>query len=226
MRFAIVMMVLMLAFVGCGKRVDSTGGTRVSVVTLESCGALTRGLGHGSYVMIRPNLVLTAGHCMRLVSSNLTINGVDCPILEKYIDSVYDVGFALIDGAVPFLKLGAMPELFDEVYLLGAPYELQLEDTVTRGIVSGLERPFLDYEGLIQTDAEGAPGSSGGPLVNAKGEVIGICVAGPLPGGGVTLCLPVSHIKEALDRFDATEVNDKQCDKDWYWRFQKKNVHG
>jgi putative serine protease PepD len=65
----------------------------------------------------------------------------------------------------------------DQVYAIGDPYGL--EETLTRGIVSGLNREIKSPDGTaifgaIQTDAALNPGNSGGPLINQQGEVIGI----------------------------------------------------
>jgi putative serine protease PepD len=66
------------------------------------------------------------------------------------------------------------------VIAIGNP--LGLTDTTTQGIVSGLGRPAVEpgnvhLSGLIQFDAAVNPGSSGGPLLNGKGETVGIVVA-------------------------------------------------
>ncbi len=65
----------------------------------------------------------------------------------------------------------------DQVYAIGNPYGL--EETLTRGIVSGLNRSIqapdgATIAGVLQTDAALNPGNSGGPLINQQGEVIGI----------------------------------------------------
>jgi serine protease Do len=75
-------------------------------------------------------------------------------------------------------------DLGDWVLAIGQPFGLA--DTVTAGIVSGKGRGvgLATYEDLIQTDAAINPGNSGGPLVNLKGEVVGINVAIKTLGGG------------------------------------------
>jgi putative serine protease PepD len=78
----------------------------------------------------------------------------------------------------------------DQVYALGSPYGL--EGTFTRGIVSALDRTIqapngTAIPGAIQTDAALNPGNSGGPLLNAQGEVIGVnsqIASGSSGGGG------------------------------------------
>jgi putative serine protease PepD len=77
------------------------------------------------------------------------------------------------------LKMSSSKEVHvgDQVYAIGNPYGL--EETLTRGIVSGLDREIKAPDGAaitgaIQTDAALNPGNSGGPLINQRGEVVGI----------------------------------------------------
>ncbi len=90
----------------------------------------------------------------------------------------------------------------DRVAAIGSP--LRLHQTVSAGIVAGLDRrdlggPFQDY---IQTDLTIGQGSSGGPLFNGRGEVIGITTAmigGAFqPAGGVTFSVPIDSVEEGL----------------------------
>ena len=76
-----------------------------------------------------------------------------------------------INGNVPYLKLATqLPEEGEEIIVLGNP--TGLESTLTRGIVSALrEENGIIY---IQIDAAISPGSSGSPVLNLKGEVVGI----------------------------------------------------
>jgi serine protease Do len=86
----------------------------------------------------------------------------------------------------------------DWVLAIGQPYGLS--DTVTAGIVSGKGRVIgvAMYEDLIQTDAAINPGNSGGPLVNLKGEIIGINTAIQTRHGGfdgVGFAIPSSRAR-------------------------------
>ncbi|SEP75879.1 S1C family serine protease [Thalassovita taeanensis] len=93
------------------------------------------------------------------------------------LDKARDVAVIAVPGAVLGAGLSpaqAPPLLGDEVYALGAP--LQAGSSVTRGIVSALARqvnPAVPVR-LIQHDAAVNPGSSGGPLLNAAGRVLGL----------------------------------------------------
>lgn len=94
-----------------------------------------------------------------------------------------------------------------KVLAIGNPFGLQR--TLTTGIISGLERPLRDpvsrrtIQGAIQTDASINPGNSGGPLLNSKGEMIGINTAIYSPGQsggsiGIGFAVPVDIAKKIL----------------------------
>lgn len=175
----------------------------LNLSVLDSCGIITNGMSHGSCVAIRPNLMLTAGHCIGIDGAWIEVDGQQYRILKQWKSEQYDVGLVEIEGELPFVELAERnPGLLNEVFLVGSPYSTVLERTITRGIISHLERNIYDHIGLIQTDAEAAPGSSGCPLFDINEKVIGICIAGPNPGGGVTLCEPVEHIRQALKEYD------------------------
>jgi len=84
---------------------------------------------------------------------------------------------------------------------LGSPFGL--EGSITVGIVSGLgrslesigERPILD---MLQTDAAINPGNSGGPLLNSKGEVVGINTAVQAASSGIGFAIPINDAKSLL----------------------------
>ena len=107
--------------------------------------------------------------------------------------------------------------LGETVLAVGNPYGLG--GSVTKGILSSKNRrpatgnEPLDVEDWLQTDAAINPGNSGGPLVNLRGELIGLNVAVYLDergqrGAGVGFSIPVKQISAALSRFFTPEVTD------------------
>ncbi len=107
--------------------------------------------------------------------------------------------------------------LGETVIALGNPYGLG--GSVTRGILSSKNRrpstgdEPLDVQDWLQTDAAINPGNSGGPLVNLRGELIGLNVAvyrddGGQRGLGVGFSIPVKQVSAALSRFFTPEVTD------------------
>jgi S1-C subfamily serine protease len=84
------------------------------------------------------------------------------------------------------------------VVAIGSPIGLQ--STVTAGIISALHRTLPGYGGrliedIIQTDAAVNPGNSGGPLVNARGEVVGINVAIVQQAQGLSFAIPINTVR-------------------------------
>lgn len=99
-------------------------------------------------------------------------------------------------GKIPFLPLGNSDDVYrsDEVLALGYPLGQQSLKS-TKGVISGTE------EGLIQMDAATNPGSSGGPLLNSAGEVIGIS-ASKIAGqavDNVSYVIPINLLRLVLD---------------------------
>ena len=90
---------------------------------------------------------------------------------------------------------------------IGSPYGLQ--SSVTVGVVSGVNRTLPSdihhpIQGMIQTDAAIFPGSSGGPLLNSRGEVIGVNTAVVESGGDtIGFAVPSNSIAELLERMAA-----------------------
>jgi serine protease Do len=119
-------------------------------------------------------------------------------------DKAHDVALVKTDphGRLP-LKLRREPlQPGDTVYAIGAPLDPRFQSTVTRGVVSA----YRTFDGLnfIQSDTPVNPGSSGGPLLDEKGEVVATTEAGyGVPGvpSNINLFIPVG---DALSFLSAT----------------------
>ena len=119
-------------------------------------------------------------------------------------DAKTDLALLKIDGgdrpALPFGDSDRL-EVGEPVLAIGNPFGL--EQTVTSGIVSAKER-FIGagpYDDFIQTDASVNPGNSGGPLVDARGALVGINSAIFSQSGawaGISFAIPVSLAKQVL----------------------------
>ena len=91
----------------------------------------------------------------------------------------------------------------EEVYAIGTPYERTLRASVTRGIVSALRIEEGTNQPIIQSDADIQGGSSGGPLVDASGNVVGISVSGVFEGpkklsSGLNFFIPIHDALKKL----------------------------
>lgn len=98
----------------------------------------------------------------------------------------------------------------EQAYAIGNPIGVEFQRTVTSGIISGKNRTIkiedengVSYmEGLIQTDATINPGNSGGPLINSKGEVIGINSVKITEAEGIGFAVPINIIKPIIESFN------------------------
>jgi serine protease Do len=120
-------------------------------------------------------------------------------------DRVTDLAVVKLDSkeALPVAHLGNSDELKTGqiVIAIGNPFGLTGGPTVTAGIVSALNRNLQFENGvleLIQTDAAINPGNSGGPLINTKGEVIGINTAKMPYAQGIGFAVPIKIAKAIM----------------------------
>lgn len=116
-------------------------------------------------------------------------------------DKTLDIAVIKIEAHdLPTINLGDSSKLRpgEWVIAIGNPYGFS--NTVTSGIISALGRDLKDLEkkDLIQTDAAINPGNSGGPLLNLKGEVVGINVAIVAQAQGICFAVPINEAKEIL----------------------------
>ncbi len=128
-------------------------------------------------------------------------------------DRVTDISLLKIGGkGFPFLKLGNSDDVIigEWVIALGNPFglfELNDKPTVTVGVVSATgmnlqEQEGRVYRGMIQTDAAINSGNSGGPLINALGEVIGVNAVYYTPNQGnigLGFAIPINKVKKIVD---------------------------
>jgi serine protease Do len=128
-------------------------------------------------------------------------------------DPINDIAILKIQdkvGCLPYLPLGDSDniKLGEWVIAVGNPLG-EFHDTVSAGIISGLSRFITAYnsmaketarlKGLIQTDAAINPGNSGGPLINMKGEIIGINTAVVAGSQNLGFAIPINYAKRDLE---------------------------
>ncbi|MDP9108910.1 MAG: DegQ family serine endoprotease [Pseudomonadota bacterium] len=124
------------------------------------------------------------------------------------VDKRTDVALVKVEGSnLPRLTLGDSDKIRvgEWVIAIGSPFGL--DNTVTAGIVSAKARDTGDYLPLIQTDVAVNPGNSGGPLINMRGEVIGInSQIYSRSGGymGISFAVPIDEAMRVTDQLKAT----------------------
>jgi len=136
--------------------------------------------GHGTaFVITKDGLALTNYHVIagqrRLVARFR--NGRQTPIRVLRYNENADVALVQIaceeDCITVRLSSEAEPTIGDEVLVIGTPFSIELGQTITKGIISGIR--YASGVTLVQTDAAMNPGNSGGPIVSAtSGEVVAI----------------------------------------------------
>jgi putative serine protease PepD len=171
-----------------------------------------RGSGEGTGVIISPDgYVLTNAHVVSGATKITVTTRASSRALPATLvgaDEGHDVALLHIaaDGGVTPAELGrsADVKVGDDVVAIGNALGLRGDPTVTRGIVSGLNRTVEDLNGLIQTDAAINPGNSGGPLVNTSGQVIGINTVGAGEGAqNIGFAIPIDVAKAIAERLQS-----------------------
>lgn len=125
-----------------------------------------------------------------------------------WADANMDVAIIKVNpkGKLNVAELGNSDELQigEKAIAIGNPISLQFSKSVTEGIISGLNRYVGQVSGggymtgLIQTDASINGGNSGGPLLNAKGQVIGINTVKVQSAEGLGFSIPINNVKPVI----------------------------
>ena len=163
-----------------------------------------RGQGSG-FIVDQTGVILTNAHVVDK-ADRVTVTLKDGRVFDgtvKGVDEVTDLAVVKIDGkALPVAPLGNSDSIQVGDWAIAVGNPLGLDNTVTLGIVSTLKRSSaqvgipdkrLDF---IQTDAAINPGNSGGPLLNDRGEVIGINTAIRADAMGIGFAIPINKAKE------------------------------
>ncbi len=173
--------------------------------------------GMGSGVLIDPEgYVVTNNHVIQN-SGEIEATMADGSMYPaKLVGALPGLDLALVKIEAPGIKLTALEfgdsrslKVGDKVLAIGNPFGL--DRTLTVGVVSSLGRSLRVsarevLEDMIQTDASINPGNSGGPLLNSRGEIIGINTAILSPTGasaGVGFAIPAHKVQEVLPRLKA-----------------------
>lgn len=161
------------------------------------------GTGTGFYIK-EFDLIITNDHVVA-GNAEVTIAG---KAFDKafsrvcYTDRKHDLAFleAPKDVDLPDIKLGRYEDMKDGDYVIAIGHPYGLNYTATQGVISKVNR-IRDGLKFIQIDAAINPGNSGGPLVNNKGEVIGVNSFIIRGGDNLGFALPVSYLREALQMY-------------------------
>ncbi len=166
------------------------------------------------FVISADGLVVTNHHVIEDAESlTVFLNGREYPATVKGDDPATDIALLKIDPEEPltYLELSSSDTLRvgDWIMVIGSP--LQLDNSVSVGVVSAKGRsinitPDSSLENFIQTDAAINFGNSGGPLVNLKGEVVGIATAINFGAENIGFAVPVDTLLTILPQLRDTGV--------------------
>lgn len=166
-------------------------------------------LAHGTGVIIRSNgWIVTNAHVIDGLTNPVvvTTDGNTYKITKTYSDALSDLALIKINAKslkpASFAK-ASQTSVGETVIALGTPISFSLRNSATVGVISGLNRGVEATYRLIQTDTAINPGNSGGPLVNLKGEVVGINSMKFSAVGVESLgfSIPVDTVQYIIDQF-------------------------
>jgi S1-C subfamily serine protease len=168
------------------------------------------GLASG-FVVDRDGLILTNAHVLEgaaRVEVEIGEDGERLPGRVVGSDTATDVALVKVSAGrpLPVLPLGDSDQLQVAEWLMVVGNPFGLSHSVTVGIVSHTGRSDVvpsghdGYYDFIQTDASINPGNSGGPLLNLRGEVVGIATAINASGQGIGFAVPINMAREVLEQ--------------------------
>ncbi len=168
-----------------------------------------RGVGSG-FILSADGFIMTNAHVVEGAQEVLVTLTDKREFKARIVgsDKRTDVAVVKIEAlGLPAVKVGDVNRLKvgEWVMAIGSPFGL--ENTVTAGIVSAKQRDTGDYLPLIQTDVAINPGNSGGPLINMRGEVVGInSQIYSRSGGfmGISFAIPMDEAVRVSEQLRAT----------------------
>jgi len=196
-------------------------GPQIQIPQLKQNGTQLRQVGAGSgFIISSDGMILTNKHVVSDTTAEYTVITSDgkkytAKVLAR--DPAQDLALVKIDGTAPFpnVVLGDSSKVQTGQSVIAIGNALgQFDNTVSVGVVSGQARTITagdssattseTLENLIQTDAAINEGNSGGPLLNLKGEVIGVDTAIAQGAQNIGFVIPINSAKRDIDQVKAT----------------------
>lgn len=181
--------------------------------------------GIGSGVIVSADGYILTNHHVAAEGAEVTLIFADgTKELASAVWSSQALDLAIVkarEGSYPAAAMGSVEDVRvgEQVVAIGTPLALQFQHTVTGGIVSALNRTLQVPSGrstafmeqLIQTDVAINPGNSGGPLLNQRGEVIGIVTVRVEEAAGIGFAIPIDIARPIVEHFlvDGSYVTPK-----------------
>lgn len=206
-RNIILLLTSALAFAGSNNVVTNALPSVVNINAYNSSYYRDNSFGSGVIINAKNGYIVTNNHVIKGIK-NIIVTLDDKRFYKAKLvgsDAATDLAVISIDAnnlsAIPIAKQPV--KVGDKTYAIGSPF--QLKNTVTSGIVSGLDRTInlVRYGSFIQTDASLNPGNSGGALINEQGKLIGINTAIYSKSGantGLSFAIPLSIMKPVVSQ--------------------------
>lgn len=172
-------------------------------------GPMLQGLGSG-FIIDKSGQVLTNAHVVN-EADTVTVTMQDGRVLEGKVmgtDDVTDIAVIQVEAAedLPTVTLGDSDKVRQGQWAIAIGNPLGLQETVTVGVISGIERSSMAIGvpdkriDFIQTDAAINPGNSGGPLLNARGDAIGVNTAVIGGAQGLGFAIPINTARDVVQQ--------------------------
>lgn len=152
----------------------------------------------GSAFLVEGGRIITNAHVVNRGKPFLQFGPAKVPATIEKIDVDEDLAILRTEiqvTASPIPMAATLPQPGDVVYALGNPEGL--EKSISQGVVSA-RREFAGHQ-ILQISSAISPGSSGGPVLNSSGELVGIAVAILKEGQNLNFAIPVSTLRELID---------------------------
>jgi serine protease Do len=192
-----------------GGQIPPRGGRRGNPQQQQPEEEVQRGVGSG-FIISDDGFIMTNAHVVE-GADEVTVTLTDRREFKAKVlgaDRRSDVALLKVEARnLPSLRIGDSNRIRvgEWVIAIGSPFNL--ENTVTAGIISAKARDTGEYLPLIQSDVAVNPGNSGGPLINMRGEVIGInSQIATLSGAynGISFAVPIDEVMRVADQIKKT----------------------
>lgn len=190
---------------------EVVSNVKSAIVGIKS--ATSNGYAVGSGVAIKDGGYILTNHHVIANSRGITIYFADKTTAKASLiwqDSSVDLAVIKSSTNMPYLECETNDiQVGHDVLAIGTPLSLAFQHTVTKGIVSALDRTLeiqnsdgsVSYmQNLIQHDASINPGNSGGPLINSSGKVIGINTLKATDAEGIGFAIPIVAGQSIVER--------------------------
>ncbi len=186
-----------------------------AVVGISAISGRTQSIGTGVCIHSK-SYILTNNHVIEN-NGKITLylfDGTTCSASLVWRDSALDLAILQASKTIPYLEMAQSGSYStgEEVIAIGTPLALAFKHSATKGIISATNRTVAvensngesTLDNLIQHDASINPGNSGGPLINMKGQVVGINTVKVADAEGMGFAIPVDTVHPLVKNINAT----------------------